>query len=173
VDIEDLRRRCLERLKPLTIPEPFDLREFCAEVARWRGRSIVLLPVPLPTFGPCGLWIATDRRDYVCYQATTSRMHQEHIVLHELGHMLCEHSSSLSQEEGSGPIFAHLSPELVQRVLSRGRYTTEEEREAEMLASLVLGLRTRRPATVRRPTASEHEATILERIQSTIDPEWP
>ncbi len=36
----ELRRRCEERLRTIELPEPFDVRVFCDQVARDRGRPM-------------------------------------------------------------------------------------------------------------------------------------
>ncbi|HWG97799.1 MAG TPA: hypothetical protein VNV66_00375 [Pilimelia sp.] len=134
-----LRRYCERRLEGVPIPVPFDLGEFCAGVARRRGRRLWLRGVPhLGTAAPCGLWIATGTADYVFYDPGTSRLHAEHIVLHELGHMLCGHS--VATEVGRSVLSAlvpDLDPAAVARVLGRVSYTTAQEREAELTASLI------------------------------------
>lgn len=155
-----LRRRCERRLQGLTIPRPFDLDVFCAVIATHRGRPLILQPVPgLSAGAPCGLWIAVPTADYVCYDPDTSRLHAEHIVLHELGHMLSGHrtgidGSAVSSAGGfaggastgggidvGGGALARLVPDVdprtVERILGRVKYTTAQEQEAEMLASLI------------------------------------
>ncbi|MFJ5550352.1 hypothetical protein [Streptomyces sp. NPDC093225] len=99
-------------------------------MAARRGRPIRLHPLPKEAAesGVCGLWVGTATVDYVFYEAQTSRLHQEHIVLHELGHILFDHNSLEGQDSGSGdtPV-----------ILGRTNYTTRQEQEAEMLASLI------------------------------------
>jgi hypothetical protein len=76
--------------------------------------------------------------DYVFYEHETSQLHREHIILHELGHLLCEHQpTEVIDAEVVAQLFPHLNPAVVHRVLGRTTYTAVEEQEAEMLASLV------------------------------------
>ncbi|WP_236717964.1 hypothetical protein [Actinoplanes sp. TFC3] len=142
-----LRRRCEQRLAGLVIPHPFDLDAFAAVVAAHRGRPLTLRPMPgLGTGAPCGLWLSLASADYVFYDPGTSRLHAEHIVLHELAHMLSGHRTGL---DVSGGALARLAPDLdprtVERILGRVSYTTAQEREAEMMASLIRA-RAARPA---------------------------
>ncbi|WP_306212397.1 hypothetical protein [Actinoplanes sp. RD1] len=137
--MRSLRRRCEQRLAGIDVPEPFDLDAFAAVVAAHRNRPLVLRPMPgLEAGAPCGLWIAAGDADYVFYDPGTSRLHAEHIVLHELAHMLSGHSTGL---DVSGGAIARLAPDVdpatVSRILGRVSYTTTQEREAEMLASLI------------------------------------
>lgn len=140
-----LRRRCRARLRDLPLPVPFDVHALCERVAARRGRPIRLVPVGGLT-GVCGLWIATDTTDLICYERDTTRPHQEHIILHELSHMLCDHFPvSLPGKPGTAGLFPDLDPAMVRAVLGRAGYPSDEEREAETLASLIRQRATTRP----------------------------
>jgi hypothetical protein len=168
VDFSTLRRRCQQRLRDLSIPQPFDLELLCADVAATRGRPIRLLPMTLPGSGPCGLWLAGEQADYIVYQEATSRLHQEHIVLHEIGHLLCRHRVSSVTDGHLDAVFPHLNPETVRKILARSRYATEEEREAELIATLILQRAQRAPRTPR--ALDPASAAILARLEASIDP---
>jgi len=144
--MEGLRRRCERRLRGIRIPNPFDLDAFCAEVEARRGRPLLRRPVPgLSSGAPCGLWIGTDEADHVFYDPGTSPLHAEHIVLHEVAHILMGHT--LSRLGVRAELFPDLDPATVTRVLGRVSYTTAQEREAEMMASLIRGRFGRAPRT--------------------------
>jgi hypothetical protein len=65
-------------------------------------------------------------------------LHQEHIIGHELGHLLCEHEAApMIEAHVSRLLLPDLDPQLVQRFLARTDYTAVEERQAEMVASLI------------------------------------
>ncbi|GAA0581973.1 hypothetical protein GCM10010172_78780 [Paractinoplanes ferrugineus] len=147
-----LRRRSEHRLRGIRVPMPFDLDAFCGEVAARRGRPLIRRPVAgLSAEAPCGLWIATDRADHVFYDPGTSPLHAEHIVLHELAHILSGHSGV----DGSiARLFPDLDPATVRRMLGRAGYPTAQEREAEMMASLIRG----------RSTAPRRATTTLARV---------
>lgn len=137
IDLMELRRRCAQRLEEWPLPRPFDLEEFCEAVARRRGRPIMVHPIT-GLGAPLGVWLATSSVDLIGYEANTSRVHQEHIVLHELSHMLCEHSPRVNNSNSSSRLFPDLRADVVQRVLQRSTtYSSAEEAEAEILASLV------------------------------------
>jgi hypothetical protein len=98
-----------------------------------------LEPVPLADNGPCGLWVATDRVDFIFYESGTTQFHQEHIVAHELGHLLCGHQAGGAHEQDLRKLMLpSLDPRMVDSALSRTNYSTFEEQEAEYLASLIL-----------------------------------
>lgn len=139
MDYAELTARCRARLAELDLPRPFDVRTLCAGVGRRRGRPLELLEMALPADAPGGLWISTVNSDYIVYQRAISPIHQEHLILHELSHMLCGHTAASDTSEGHARrLFPRLDPGMVRRVLGRTVYSSEEEQEAEMLASVIL-----------------------------------
>lgn len=154
-----IRRRCAALLRDLPMPVPFDARALCEQVAIRRGRPIRLIPMAQLT-GVCGLWIATDATDLIFYEKETTLPHQEHIILHELSHVLCQHNSvSLPLAAQAQPLLANLDPEMVHRVLGRAGYSTVEEREAEILASLIR----------HRARLIHHGSTLTDRLHAALD----
>lgn len=136
LEAQALRRRCEDRLRQITIPEPYSLDAFCESIAATRGRMIRRLPMSGRGGPILGLWIATEDQDWICYEANTSLLHQQHIVFHELSHLLCGHSPGIAPEQDQDR-FPDLSPEMLKRVLGRSTYDQVDEQEAEMLASLI------------------------------------
>src|SRR5689334_9986682 len=136
-----LRAACRNVVRDVVIPQPFDVATFCAEIARQRGRPLHLHQIPASAGPgvPCGLWLATDQSDHVFHVTGATPLHRAHIVLHEIGHMLCDH---VTKDAGSSPwssaLLPHLEPELVARVLLRSSYEDWQEQMAEMVASLIL-----------------------------------
>ncbi|QWF82997.1 hypothetical protein [Amycolatopsis sp. CA-230715] len=146
-----LRRRCRRLLNELGIRPPLDVLELCRKVGEQRGRPIRLIAHRIPVPGPFGAWIATGKADYIVYQQDTSKAHQCHIILHELGHMLAGHVAT-AEDDGlvtelapSAPPPGHpreqypdLEPESVRHALRRTSYDTDHEREAETVATIIL-----------------------------------
>ena len=153
-----LRRRCERRLKDIPVPNPFDLDVFSAALAAHRGRPLILQPMPgLSAGAPCGLWISVPTADYVFYDPETSRLHAEHIVLHELSHMISGHTTGIDAGPAAGDgavgrLVPDLDPRTIDTILGRASYTTAQEREAETLASLIRARSAQGPATGRRPS---------------------
>jgi hypothetical protein len=162
-----IRRRCRARLRQLTLPDPFDLAELCQMVSVRRGRPLHVRGIPGPAGRPrpCGIWIATAAADWVFVEQGTSPLHRQHIVLHELAHLLCDHSSAeLPENSMVSGLFPDLSPAMVTSVLSRASYASDYEREAETLASLIMA-RAQPSATPVMPVRdmSAAESVILRR----------
>ncbi|WP_161784530.1 hypothetical protein [Actinokineospora spheciospongiae] len=134
-----VRRRHAALLRELPVPTPFDAAALCARVAERRGRPIRLVPMAGLT-GVCGMWVATDTADLIFHESDTTPPHRDHIVLHELAHLLCDHRISIPLADQARALLPDLDPDVVRRVLGRaGRagHAGAEEREAEHLAYLI------------------------------------
>lgn len=139
MDERDLRRRCKRLLGELRIEPPLDVRQLCTRLGQRRGREIRLVAHPLPVPGPFGVWIAAPGADYVFYQQATTRPHQNHIILHELGHMIAEHVSDADTEHGDGlhGEYPDLDLAAVRRAMARTSYDSRREQEAELVATII------------------------------------
>ena len=139
---DGLWERCQRTVEQLDLPDPFDAESFIGVLARERGRPIELLPVGSRPDAPCGLVVTTRNADWIVYCSDTNGLHRQHILLHEAAHILCGHT----ERDGDGETMAaaarvlmpHLPTELVHSVLGRTVYSEPDEREAELVASLIL-----------------------------------
>lgn len=135
-----LRRRCESIVRDIRIPRPFSARALCEDLAARSSRKIYLHPYAPDLAGegmPCGVWVATTAADHIFFEQQTSRYHQDHIILHELGHMLCRHTL----EEVAGTVLdadENVHSDQVRGALMRTSYTTRQEREAELVATMIL-----------------------------------
>jgi IrrE N-terminal-like domain len=137
INFRRLRRRCAAIASRLPLPVPFDVRELCRLVADERGKPILLMP-STGSAKVMGLWVATASADIILYEQTTTPPHQEHIILHELSHLLCQHyRGALPDTEHIRALLPNLDPSMIRRVLGRTEYSAEEEQEAELLASMI------------------------------------
>lgn len=134
----DLRRRCRRLLNDLGIQPPLDVAELCRRVGEQRGRPVRLVAHPIPVPGPYGVWIATASADYIVYQRETSKAHQNHIILHELGHLMAGHTGDEQDDAVLAGLYSDLDPEAVRRALRRTSYDSAHEREAETVATIIL-----------------------------------
>ena len=166
--LRDLRRQCTSRIRALGLPEAFDLDLLRTELARRRGRPIELIPVSTG-LGPRGLWVETDTADYIAYERETSPVHQRHIIAHELAHIACGHRSGLRREDLARLLLPSLGAETVRGVLGRSIFSADEEREAELFASLVLERApTTEPLSVSEAAVARFEAFLCG--QASPDP---
>ncbi len=118
----------------------FELPDFVQHVAKLCGTDILLLRYP---FSPelHGLWIPAATAHYVFVNATLHPVHQLHIVLHELAHIVLDHPRTpLHEVVPAGLLETFRRPEREGRV-RRGpggaTALSAEEREAEEFVFLV------------------------------------
>lgn len=128
-------------VRRLCLPDPFSVSALCDSIAAQRGRKLYLHPLDKPdgvVDMPCGMWVATDVADHVFFEQQTSTFHQEHIILHELGHMICGHTiASLGDGFDPAAVGSDDTGEIVRQALTRASYNTVQEREAELVATLI------------------------------------
>jgi len=167
---KEIHRHCRDLVRDLDVPFPFDVQQFCAGLAARRGRPIDLCPLPMPSGGPCGVWVSTPTRDYIFYEEATSGLHREHIIMHEIGHLLADHGSETTLTETvSRLLLPHLDPALVGRVLHRTAYSVDEERTAETVATMILE-RANRWKPVSQWVAPQHGAEVRRRVGESLEP---
>ena len=140
-DLRELEERCRARVAALDawveLGHLSDVDELCERVAQRRQRAIHLEARPLPAT-LAGAWLASDRSDYIFFAQDAPPPHQEHIKLHELAHILCDHRPITDQAELlHEQLFGRLDPTIIRSMLARSRYDTRQEREAELVASLI------------------------------------
>ncbi|MAU84889.1 ImmA/IrrE family metallo-endopeptidase [Gordonia sp. Z-3] len=130
-----LRLLCRDTLKGLDLDLPLDVTQLCDRHGARRGRPIRLIAHPLPVGMPNGVWLAADDADYFFYQANTSPLHQQQIIIHEFGHLIAGHQilGAVSASALTAPADDDSAD-----ALSRTCYADDREWEAEMLASMIL-----------------------------------
>jgi hypothetical protein len=170
---KSLRRRCEARLRELEPPSApgLSVSGFCDHLAARRGRGIIVRSMPSVGEGfACGLWVATDDADIVLVERGTTVQHQDHIVAHELGHICFDHYGTLHPTSHElGRLMPNLDPALVRRVLGRTSYTSREESEAEVFASVLMTYTT---AGARLPGPAGSDAgQPVHRFASALEPD--
>ncbi|GAA3299341.1 hypothetical protein GCM10020295_37300 [Streptomyces cinereospinus] len=167
----DLHRWLRRELQGLGVKPPLDVEELCRALGERRGRPILLRPFPLEKPGPSGLWVDTPQMDVILYQQETTRLHQEHIILHEVGHILVSEDEQADEEqetpddfvEGWATLIPVLDPDLVRRVAQRCSYDDGEECEVELAATIILEW-----SSALDPATPLSDDPTLRRIQSAL-----
>ncbi len=137
----ELHQFCSSVIRDLELPRPFSAKALCEELAAKSERRIYLHPYEAVGVGadaPCGAWIATAQADHIFFEQRTSKYHQEQIILHEIGHLLCGHSLQEVSEKMLGESSLPDEPGGVRGALMRTSYSTQQEKEAELVASMLL-----------------------------------
>lgn len=133
-----LREAGVRRINELGLTTYADVDALCRHLGELQQRPIVLVPVTLRAADPCGLWFMARNEDLVFYDTTTTRAHQEHIIMHELGHIIsCHRGSGVLDDASAQLLFPHLDPTLVRDMLMRATYHDVQEQEAEVIAYLL------------------------------------
>jgi hypothetical protein len=84
------------------------------------------------------VWLETETEDFVFYESNTSRLHQDHIVLHEIGHIVRRHTATdLLPDSVFEGLFPDLDRSTVRRLLGRSSYSSRQEQEAETVAGIL------------------------------------
>jgi hypothetical protein len=124
----------------LRIPEPFTTRTFVGMVSELIGRRIKVRSFPAQVVEafrqsgeslPYGLMLDTGRGVAIFYRADTGPSHRQHVILHELGHVLCRHVTNPVEERDVR------DADVIGTALRRSRYDDEQEQAAELVAYLV------------------------------------
>ncbi|MFF1478077.1 hypothetical protein ACFVYD_10955 [Streptomyces sp. NPDC058301] len=135
-----LRERCEERVRSLRLPDrgQVTVEELCDYVSPLSGRPIRLIPMALPAGSPDGLWVSAEHEDFVVFERRLAPVHQQQVILHEFGHVICAHEATpVLTPEASRLLLPSLDPEMVRRSLGREHSQTEAEVEAEYVGSLI------------------------------------
>ncbi|MBU8820756.1 hypothetical protein KL864_33340 [Mycolicibacterium goodii] len=137
----------LAMVRELPIPFPWDRNVFIQRIAEMRGRPIHLIPVDTATLegSPCGLWLIREHDDLILHEVGTSEYHVDQIVCHEIGHMVLGHGRDQTidpdrnrEQSLRNKVLAEVDPDSVQAVLGRTNYATDQERDAEMFANILM-----------------------------------
>ncbi|WP_030662715.1 toxin [Streptomyces rimosus] len=171
--LKRLRKIGARRIAELDLPEVSDVAELCRHLSEVRDRPITLVPMQMPASHPCGMWVAARDEDLIFYDANTTSAHQEHIILHELGHIICCHRGAGWLDEASARLlFPNLDPDLVRDMLLRATYDDVQEQEAEIIAYLlsqrVGGAEERHGGPAAGVAADTGKDAMLSRIERTL-----
>jgi hypothetical protein len=121
----------IEQLGP--IPRPWRVDDLVRGLELARGRRILLHPMRIPAL-PFGLWYDDGRRDHIIYRAGMTDYYRDHVILHELCHMLARHNTDdQSVFAGDDSVRG-----LIERAI-HSHHSDDQERFAELFASKVLG----------------------------------
>ncbi|WP_127355746.1 toxin [Actinacidiphila soli] len=168
-----LRKAGAQHIAELDLPTVADVAELCRYLGEIRNRPITLVPMQMPASHPCGMWVAARDEDLIFYDANTTSAHQEHIILHELGHIICCHRGAGWLDEASARLlFPNLDPDLVRDMLLRATYDDVQEQEAEIIAYLLsrrVGSTGERPGVPAAEEGGESgKSALLSRIERTL-----
>jgi Zn-dependent peptidase ImmA (M78 family) len=166
--LKRLRRKCEARLVAIhNGKEEWNAFSLLERLSILRGRPIHLIPMAISGYSLHGAWISTAPADLIIYEARTTGTHQEHIIAHELAHILCGHQAETTGDNTVlRQLFPDIAPEVVRQALQRTEYSDRNEQEAEMTASLLLAP-IRRSMDTPPPLLSQDDEVVL-RLRAAI-----
>ncbi|MGW7363943.1 hypothetical protein ACWGI8_11055 [Streptomyces sp. NPDC054841] len=130
------RLRQPDLLAELKLPDVINIRDLSDEVSRRMGRKVVLeAREQAPSV--CGACAVTESAVHVFYDPRTSSLHQDHIIAHEFSHLLLGHHENRPVSALAPSFITSVDPATVQMMLGRTKYEEDEERDTELLASLL------------------------------------
>ena len=130
------RLRRPDLLAELELPHVTNVRDLSDEVSRRTRRKVVLEPrEQAPSV--CGACAVTESAVHVFYDPRTSSLHQDHIIAHEFSHLLLGHHENRPVSALAPTFITTVDPATVQMMLGRTKYEEDEERDTELLASLL------------------------------------
>ncbi len=134
---------CTKRVNTLLLnvglPHPWSMNGFIDQLEAYRGRQIDLYPFEwAPDLGSTGAWQSYDDHDVIAYATNTTASHQDGIILHEVGHMISNHARQcVITIDHAQTLAPTLDPAAFGHLLAP-RSLTREEKEAEMIATMLL-----------------------------------
>lgn len=150
-DLRALDRESEALVRGLGLPRiSANAREFCAELERKLGRRIVLVEYNFLSSVPeiTGLRVATPSREYIFFERDTDESLQNHVILHEVGHIVRGHDADLVSDSNLfdlAGIMSHagevegLDPDFAEHwgVWHRKHRDSRVELEAESIAEAI------------------------------------
>jgi hypothetical protein len=140
IDISEIARECKNALKKLHLPRNVNLNEFAKHVEDGRGKPMLINYRDMGNSGTSGYWIDALDGDWIFVDDSISAEMQEHVFLHELGHIIFNHSGAACLNSSLAEHFPDLdfSEVQIRQVLQRGsNYTDKQENQAEVMAYLI------------------------------------
>lgn len=115
----------------------FTWESFVAWLSTFLGKQVHCAPLPIEAGTLFGGWISTQQAEYIFYDGSTLPMHQLHIQLHEIAHILCGHTTFCMDVERLPEDRAELLRMVTAAVRLRHVAEAEPEQEAEVLTALI------------------------------------
>ena len=116
----------------------FSLTDFVSWLEEKQSkRKIICVAKRLPP-SLSGAWLAANEQDYVFFEKDTVKLHQTHIQLHELSHILLGHLPLVYHMDQAFPIEFYQRDDLPPSLLRTNSSPAQHaESEAELLAALI------------------------------------
>ena len=134
-------RRVRDVLSRLRMPEPWSIDALIDDVSEVLGLEIQVQEVPHQALAdsPCGMTFICSGLAILVVAEGSPKWHRELVICHELAHMLLGHQSGEKPPwELLREWFPSFNPDVVEMMFGRTTFDTRDEREAELLATLMV-----------------------------------
>lgn len=147
----DMRRRYSRTARRIaqhcSLPDPWDITAFCKALSDSRHRPIRLIARPAMGDSITGMVAQLPMSDVIFYRDDLDGVHRDHVICHEIGHLLAGHVQDLAADHGDLVGAANI-------MLHRGcDYGDQREQDAEDIAELILTRAQRRESAAGFGTA--------------------
>jgi hypothetical protein len=119
------------------IPQPWSIDELCRLLAAQRNRTLMLHALNVPGL-PFGLWFDDSHRDHIIYRTGLAGYYRDHVILHEICHMVAKHNSAEKLKPFATDRPDNQSGWGLLEYAMQNRHTQVQEELAEMFASKIL-----------------------------------
>jgi hypothetical protein len=136
---QELHQRCTKKVRDLGFPvdQTLTISDVCEIISERTARPIAIYSLELPEGMPDGILYRGEESDVILFEERLTPIHRRHVILHELGHLVCGHLPAGRPGETTQHLLPSLATELVGRMLCRAHDGTESETEAEYVGSLL------------------------------------
>jgi hypothetical protein len=145
---EQLRARCVDLVCDLGILPPLDPVALCRRLSERRGRRIRLTAADLGSTTSVGHLVIQTRCDRILYERTAPRPQRDHVIYHEVMHLVLGHLADGEPLTCGSSLFSDGGDR------DDGPYSGWQEWEAETGATILSGMARARPRPDRLPMSA-------------------
>lgn len=123
------------------MPSSGKVDDLAESLAADQGRSIRMLTEDLGPREPSGMWIATEKADWIVVPNGVGSAQRTAIICHELAHILLGHTPIGAEADLDALVSLvapDLAPAVARQMLARYWYADDLEAEAEALGTLLV-----------------------------------
>jgi hypothetical protein len=147
----------------------FSVESLTAIIERRTGRQVYFFPWEEMSMGMFGAWLsdADSPREYIFYRQNVSPIHQVHIQLHELAHILLGHSTLEVSAQAFKQLLHGENTVLLKEAQQRACQNKQDD-EAEVLADLIqerAKLKHPQPGNMVKTTRDSNMADFLRHLE--------
>ncbi len=145
----------------------FEIAHFIHHIERLQRREILVIPLSFEP-GLSAVWVRAETADYIFYNVDTHPIHQTHNILHELAHILLNHTCWTIEQALPPELFALVRTAPLQGRLRKADphlHADQEEQDAEAFVFLIQ----QRLVTANRMTQLVGQSSSIDALRQWVD----